>query len=170
MPVARASDGTVNFSGTLLNTTCTISVNNGTNVGTVTLPTLAAATLGAAGATAGRTLFTIGLSGCGSKTSIMDNAPISSATAYFENGPGVDPVTSNILNASGSATGVQLQLTNYGGAVIKPGDSTQLGVIGVKIASGGTSGVMRYQVQYIATTATTAGSVAGSVTYSIVYN
>lgn len=45
MPVAQASDGTVNFGGLLLTTTCTISVNGGTSVGTVTLPTLSTGTL-----------------------------------------------------------------------------------------------------------------------------
>lgn len=184
MPVAQASDGTVNFGGLLLTTTCTISVNGGTSVGTVTLPTLSTGTLGAAGATAGRTNFTIGLSACNkSITTFLNglagnplygvNTTLSNAYAYFENGAGVDPVSKNILNASGTATGVQLQLVRASGLVIKAGDSTQLQVIGAPISGdlvAGQTAVMNYAVQYIATAATTPGSVVGSVTYSIAYN
>ncbi|MHA6575525.1 fimbrial protein [Pseudomonas yamanorum] len=184
MSAVQASDGTVNFGGMLLTNTCNISVNGGTNVGTVTLPTLSTVTLGTAGATAGRTNFTIGLSGCnksiyaflnGVETSPLYgvNTTLSNAYAYFENGAGVDPVSKNILNASGTATGVQLQLVRASGLVIKAGDSTQLQVIGNPISGGlvaGQTAVMNYAVQYIATAATTPGSVVGSVTYSIAYN
>jgi major type 1 subunit fimbrin (pilin) len=183
MPVAQASDGTVGFSGLLLNTTCTLSVNGGSNVGTVTLPSLSTAALGAAGATAGRTNFTISMSACNQSVqaflSALITAPLyganttlSSAKAYFQNGAGVDPVSHNILNASGTATGVQLQLVDAGGGVIKVGDSSQTQAVGVPISSGANigTGVMYYAVQYIANAATTPGSVVGSVTYSIAYN
>lgn len=184
MPAAQASDGAVNFSGVLLNSTCTIAVNGGSNVGTVTLPTLSTGTLGAAGATAGRTNFTIGLSACNKPiTTFLNgivgsplfgvNTTLSSAYAYFENGAGIDPVTKNILNANGTATGVQLQLVRASGLVIKAGDSTQLQIIGAPISGdlvAGQTAVMNYAVQYIATAATTPGSVVGSVTYSIAYN
>lgn len=177
IPAAQASDGTVNFNGLLVARTCNVSVNGGSNVGTVVLPTLSTAALASAGATAGRTMFTIGLSGC--NTSIQDfldslsnpGTPAGfnlSASAYFEGGAGVDPVSHNVINAGGNATGVQLQLINFGGGVIKAGDSQQPALLGVRLTVGG--GVMRYGVQYVATEATTAGSVVGSVTYSIAYN
>jgi major type 1 subunit fimbrin (pilin) len=177
MSTAQASDGTVNFNGLLVTRTCNVSVNGGSNVGTVTLPTLSAATLGAAGAIGGRTMFTVGLSGC--NTSIVDflnsiggsassSTSYLNASAYFEAGAGVDPVSHNILNAGGSATGVQLQLVTAGGLVIGAGDSTQPLTLGAVITA--TGAVMNYGVQYFATSAATSGSVVGSVTYSIAYN
>lgn len=182
MSAAQASDGTINFGGKLFNQTCTISVNGGTSMGTVTLPTLLVSAFGVAGATGGSTVFNIGLSGCGGGSSsgvLSDSAlngtasnpkSISSASAYFENGPSIDPISHNVLNANGSATGVQLQLTDFAGKVIRPGDISQLTVQGVGIGAGGsTSGTMRYKIQYIATAAATVGSVVGSVTYSVAY-
>lgn len=184
MCAAQASDGTVSFGGLLLTTTCTVSVNGGTNVGTVTLPTLSTATLGAAGDTAGRTIFTIGLSGCNKAITLFlngqpgrplfgVNTTLSSASAYFENGAGIDSISKNILNASGTATGVQLQLVSPGGVVIKAGDSTQAQAVAVPISgtlAAGQTAVMNYGVQYFATGATAPGSVVGAVIYSIVYN
>lgn len=178
---AQATDGTVNFNGKLFNETCTISVNGGSNMGTVGLPTLSTVTLATAGAVGGATSFTIKLTGCGGGSSIREfldtttngttGTPkaLSSATAYFESGPGVDPVSHNILNVGGTATGVQLQLMTTTGGAIKVGDSTQTATAGIPFTAEGT-GVMTYGVQYIANAATTPGNVVGSVTYSIAYN
>lgn len=56
---AFAVDGTITINGQITDTTCTISVDGGSNDATVTLPTVSSTTLGAAGATAGATPFTI---------------------------------------------------------------------------------------------------------------
>ncbi|NWB54665.1 fimbrial protein [Pseudomonas sp. F8002] len=176
IPAVQAGDGTVNFKGQLIGQTCTVSVNGGSNMGTVTLPTLGITALGAVGATAGRTQFTIGLSACGTGNSIQDfvqnltgNSVIGkTASTYFESGPGVDPTTRNIIN-TGGATGVQLQLLDSGGDVIKAGDPGQPRTPAItNLASNG--GVMTYGVQYIANDVIAPGSVVGSVTYSIAYN
>lgn len=189
MTAAQASDGTVNFGGKLLNETCTVSVNGGSNVGTVRLPTLSTAALGSPGAVGGATSFTIALTGCNAGAAIgkildatsigTPSAPkeLSSVTAYFEAGPGVDPVSHNILNVGGTATGVQLQLITYLGTLISIGNTYQRLLSNVpfdagplNVAGGGSDVVMTYVVRYFANSATTPGSVMGSVTYSIVYN
>lgn len=159
MSAAQASDGTINFSGQLTAQTCTTSVNGTSNVGTVTLPTFSIASLASAGATVGATNFTINLSGC--------QGTIATAAAIFEAGAGVDPTTQNIRN-TGNATGVQLQLLDSNGAVIKAGDTSQTANTARTTVTGATA-VLPYAVQYIASAATTAGTVVGSVTYSINY-
>lgn len=159
MSAAHASDGTINFSGQLTAQTCTTTVNNTSNVGTVTLPTFSISTLATAGATAGATNFNINLSGC--------QGTIKTAAAIFEAGSGVDPTTQNVIN-TGTATGVQLQLLDSAGKVIKAGDTSQTANTARTTVTGDTTS-LPYAVQYIASTATAAGTVLGSVTYSINY-
>lgn len=159
MSAAQASDGTITFNGQLSAQTCTTKINNTSNVATVTLPSVSIASLAAAGATAGSTNFTINLSAC--------TGTIATAAATFEAGAGVDPTTQNVRN-TGSATGVQLQLLDSTGKVIKAGDTSQTANT-ARTAMTGATGVLPYAVQYIASAATTPGNVVGSVTYSINY-
>lgn len=159
MSAAHASDGTISFTGQLTSQTCTIKVNNLSNVGTVTLPTFSIASLATPGATVGATNFTINLSAC--------TGTMATAAAIFEAGSGVDPITHNIIN-TGTSPGVQLQLLDSNGAVIKAGDTSQTTTTARTTATG-TSAVLPYAVQYYANGTVGAGPVAGSVTYSINY-
>lgn len=160
MSGAHASDGTINFNGELTAQTCTTKVNGISNTATVTLPTLSTTLLGVAGAVAGATNFTIELSAC--------TGTITTAAAYFEAGAGVDPITKNVRNATGTATGVQFQLMDSKGSLIKAGDTSQVaGTARTAVAS--STAVLPYAVQYAATAASTPGTVVGSVTYSINY-
>lgn len=160
---AFASDGTINFNGELVASTCTVNVNGtvGPTAATVTLPKVSAAQLKTAGAVAGQTGFNVTLSACtGTSTK---------AAAFFEAGAGVDPLTQN-LKVSGGATNVQLQLVDAtNGNVIKAGDFSQatLTTKVTKNATGNT--ILPYAVQYISTGVATAGLVNSTVTYSITY-
>ncbi|WP_425251614.1 fimbrial protein [Janthinobacterium sp. NFX145] len=155
---AFASDGTINFKGELLDSTCAVAVNGATS--TVTLPKLSAAMLKTAKNIAGQTGFNIHLSACTGKTT--------TAAAFFESGPGVDPLTFNV-KSSGTAKFVQLQLVDFEGKAIKAGDVDQITPTSrvAKAASGDT--ILPYAVQYVATGEATPGSVEGVVTYSINY-
>lgn len=160
MSAANAFDGTINFNGELTAQTCTTKVNGISNTATVTLPKLSTSVLAIPGAFAGATNFTIELSAC--------TATVATAAAFFEAGAGVDPVTKNIRNVSGTATNVQFQLLDSKGVVIKAGDTSQVANTARTSVATGTA-VLPYAVQYIASGATTAGTVIGSVTYSINY-
>lgn len=160
MPAVYAADGTINFNGELTSQTCTTTINGGTNVASVKLPTLSTGSLKTPGAIAGATNFTIELSAC--------TGTIATAAAFFETGGGVDGVTKNVRNASGTATGVQFQLIDSKGAVIKAGDTSQVANTARTTVTSGTA-VLPYAVQYVATAESTAGTVIGSVTYSINY-
>lgn len=160
---ASASDGTINFNGLLTAATCAITVNDVPTpaVATVTLPTVSTSVLAATGQVAGATDFNIKLSGC---------SPSSGAVAaYFEAGSGVDPLTGNVKNSSGTATNVQFQLLDAtNGDAIAAGNTNQR-TLTTHIMRDMGSATLPYAVQYIAQDATTAGTVVGSVTYSIDY-
>jgi len=164
---AFASDGTINFEGQLLDSTCTVNVNGtvGPAAATVTLPKVSAAQLKTAGTIAGQTGFNITLSACSGTTT--------KAAAFFEAGANVDPLTHNLKNndkTKDGAQNVQLQLVDANnGQVIKAGDFSQVANTSkvTKDASGGA--VLPYAVQYISTGVAAAGLVKGAVTYSITY-
>ncbi|AQR69256.1 fimbrial protein [Janthinobacterium sp. LM6] len=156
---AFAGDGTITFNGELVDSTCVVAVNGATSV--VVLPKLSAAMLKTAKNVAGQTGFNIHLTACTGATT--------TAAAYFETGPGVDPLTFN-LKSTGTAKFVQLQLIDaQNGKAIRAGDVTQSDTTSrvTKVANGET--ILPYAVQYVATGEATGGTVAGTVTYSINY-
>ncbi|MCC7697802.1 fimbrial protein [Janthinobacterium sp. EB271-G4-7A] len=164
---AFASDGTINFEGELLDSTCTVTVNGvvGPAPATVTLPKVSAAQLKKATDVAGQTGFNITLSACTGTTT--------KAAAFFESGSGVNPLTANVKNSDLSPKGakfVELQLVDAtNGNVIKAGDFSQTANTSkvTKNAAGNT--ILPYAVQYISTGVASAGLVKGAVTYSITY-
>jgi major type 1 subunit fimbrin (pilin) len=160
--LAQASDGIINFAGELTNSTCTISVNGATSTGTVTLPTVSTNSLLANGNVAGATNYTIALSDC----NFVD--PLTDVTAFYETGPTVNPVSGNLINVTGTASNVEVQLLaadDLGNPIII-GSPTQSSATPIASASGN----LNYVAQYYATGATGPGTVITSVTYSLVYN
>nr|WP_219816766.1 fimbrial protein [Citrobacter amalonaticus] len=162
---AFAADGTITINGQITDTTCTISVDGGSNDATVTLPTVSASTLSSPGATAGATPFTISLSNC-------SGTSINTASTYFEPGAYVDSTTGRLnidSTAADAATFVQVQLLNADRNAIVAGASAANGQndIPVSIASG--NGTLNYFAQYYATGTSTAGSVTTQVDYTMVY-
>jgi major type 1 subunit fimbrin (pilin) len=155
---ASAQDGRINFTGTLLDQTCTVTVNNQARLATVALPNISAASLGEAGKVAGDTFFQIELSSCAGAAT--------KANAYFTANSGVDPVTGNLVNR-GTATNVQLELSDKSGEIRVgwPRQSTR----GQKfdIANGGV--IMPYVVKYVATGAVSPGTVSSFATFDISY-
>lgn len=167
--MAVAADGTITFTGNVVDTTCTIS--GGTAAArdfTVALPKVSASALNADAKTAGDTPFTITLSGCKSGT----NAATGTVRTFFENGANVDASTNRLKNTAASgASKVQIGILNAGDrSVIKVGapDASQNSTKATLDSSGGIT--LNYVAQYVATGgAATAGAVTSSVTYSLVY-
>lgn len=161
--LANAADGTINFSGSVSSTTCTISVDGAasTTPAAIALPSSTAAKLAAAGDVDGLTGFKVELSAC--------VGTAKTAAVIFASGGDVDPVSGN-LNNTGTATNVQLQLVDStNGDVIKAGESSQLADTSrINLATTGTT-VLPYAVQYYATGAATSGTVVSSVTYNVDY-
>ncbi|HID7510802.1 TPA: fimbrial protein [Enterobacter hormaechei] len=171
---AMASDGTINFVGTINDITCTVDVKGPTNTSTVTLPTVSTSTLRATGATAGVVPFTVALDGCTQGGGTQYKGSTAKVSVYFEPGATVDLANGTLKNGatSGAATNVDLQLLDGGvtGNVIKVGDASQLtGNKQIILSATGTT-TLPYAVRYHATGASTAGSVTSSVVYDVVYN
>lgn len=157
-PAAHAADGTINITGTINSSTCKINGANSPATVAVTLPTVSTTALNAAGSVAGRTAFNLALTGCGALTK---------ATTFFEPGPTVQ-ADGNLKNATGTATGVEVQLLNNDfSAIALNGGASAQNSQSVTLASG--AGTLNYYAQYFATTAAGAGSVSTSVQFSMIY-
>lgn len=164
---AFASDGTVNFTGTVSSVTCTIVAAGGNNVGTVTLPTVTQSALKVAGDTAGTTQFNIQLSNC------AGNPTPTKAAAWFETGSEVNSAGRVVATVGGAATDtVSIALYNIGSATpiaIGQGDGS-LGSSGKDFDITGTGTTLKYQAKYYAEKAgVPAGAVVGKVNYTIQY-
>jgi major type 1 subunit fimbrin (pilin) len=162
---AQASDGTITINGKITSQTCTIAGNGAGKSFTVTLPTVAAGALAVAGDVAGRTGFTIGLSGCSTKSG--------NVSAFFEPGTSIDSTTNRLKNTSGdkdAATNVQIQITNSDGTPIQIGQAGDQKAATATVDSTLGAATMNYAAQYVATGASTSGAVSTSIVYSIRYN
>ncbi|MFM0736870.1 fimbrial protein [Paraburkholderia xenovorans] len=165
---AHAADGTIAFTGTVSDTTCSI---NGTASGSpanlaVTLPTVSAGTLATQGAVAGTsspTDMTLALSGC--------SGAATKAVATFENGPTVAQDTGYLTNqaASGQASNVQVRLLNASMQPINITTGANNDIAGNGATISGGSANMKYFAQYYATGKATPGVVSTSVQYTMQY-
>jgi major type 1 subunit fimbrin (pilin) len=162
---AQASDGTITFTGSVTDTTCSIDAKaDGSAKKDVTLPTVTNSTLGSIGATAGATAatdLTFALSGCSTETK---------AVARFENGPTINQTTGYLENmAPDGAQNVQVRLLNAKHAPINvvTGENNKLDDNGVAIVSGAAE--LKYFAEYYATGKATAGPVKSSVEYTVDY-
>jgi len=140
--IAHAADGTVNFTGTITDTACTVSA--ATKNQTVDLGTVSKTAFAAAGDTASPTKFTI----------VLQNCPttVTNASVKFD-GP-IDANNSNLLAltaGTGIATGV--------GVGIYEQDASTLIPIATKSASKPVSSTADTTLNFIAKYVATAASV-----------
>lgn len=155
---AHAADGTITITGQITDRTCTVDSKSKDLA--VALPTVSAASL-TPGQTAGRTPFTINLTGCSE----------GKVATYFEPGSTTDYDSGRLNNATGTATNVQVQLLGDNNAVIPvlaKTAGTQENSQEVNVAANG-SAALNYYAEYYAKAQAKAGSVATSVKYTIVY-
>ncbi|SQI40041.1 S-fimbrillin [Leminorella richardii] len=161
-----ASNGTVNFTGEVIDKTCDITIDGAASPATVILAAVDKSQLAVAGATAKRTGFNIELKNC------SGGATVSKAAAFFENGSTVDAIgyrLNNTAAAGTAATQVQLQLVDAAtGNPIKVGSPTQHTATTTYDLSSG-SATLPYAVEYYATGAATPGLVASSVNFTVNY-
>ncbi|WP_241300129.1 fimbrial protein [Burkholderia stabilis] len=168
MSPAMAADGQISFSGKVLTTTCSIGAGGGASGGkdmTVKLPSVSAGTLASAGSVAGRTPFSIVLSGCtGDSTKV---------STVFEAGDTVDAGSGrlNLVSAGADDTvakNVQINLLNDKQAPIVAGAASgQQNSQSVALTDGGAT--LNYFAEYYATGKSAAGSANTRVQYSLDY-
>lgn len=152
MNAALAADGTVTFNGEVVDSTCTVTNANQT----VTLPTVSTSALGASGAVAGITAFSLDLTGCNAN----DDVGI-----RFENGTNVN--AAGRLKNNGTANNVNVQVLDGANNVLNLADpAASL----VQTADGAGASTFDYFAQYYADgAAAEAGNVTTSVEFTVIY-
>jgi len=153
---AQASDGTINFSGTIVAQTCAVGGGKTPNIA-LQLPPVQTSSLRNVGDRSGRTVLNIPLEGC-------DVAQGGNVKAYFEPSPTVDADTGKLKNiaTSDGANDVQIELLNSDESVIIVGSPDTYK--GKSITAGATK--LQY---YAAGTEVKAGNVMSTVTFSLAY-
>ncbi len=164
-----ANGGTITFTGSVTDQTCTISGGSGTNGGsgnfTVALDSVDDTALAAAGAIANAQPFAVTIGGPG-QGSCADGKV--ATLSFLTSSPQIDAATGALVNAlSGQATNTEIQLLDSTGAVINLAD-TSYSVNSPAIANN--TAQINLQAQYYATGAATPGLVSTSVVYAIAYN
>jgi type 1 fimbria pilin len=144
------------------------SLTTGSQNIAVTLPGVSTSSLSTAGLVNGRTAFSIAVTGCPTS--------VSTVATYFNSGATIDATSGNLLNSTGSARNVEVQLLNGAG-----GSAAALSAINLTGAQAtaqnssqynltGGATTLNYFAQYIASGgAATAGTVSTSVTFTIAY-
>lgn len=157
-PAAHAYDGQIDFTGSLVGTTCTI--NGGTPSFTVPMPPVSTTSLATAGSWAGRTPFSINLTDCDPDTG--------NVSVYFEPGATVNPNTGRLIvdSGAGAATNVEIGLLNSDLTTITAGAANQNSQV-VSINSG--SATLNYYSQYVSLGGATAGMANSRVQYTLTY-
>ncbi|AGB81732.1 P pilus assembly protein, pilin FimA [Serratia sp. FGI94] len=158
--VASATN-TIQFQGEVSDQTCTVSINGNASTPVVLLPTVSKADLATAGATAGQTPFTIGLTGC--------TADAANATAVKTVFVANNLTSDGRMGNTGSATNVSLELIDPATPATPLDLSGQAGTPGLNLAAGATSASYDFAVRYYSEGGATAGSVLGSVQYAVSY-
>lgn len=170
--INAASTGTINFTGSITDATCSVAVDgDSSGNATVKLPEINKSALAAADTTAGGVLFTLSLSNCSLGTG---TAAVTKAAAFFQAGDTVDLNTGRLKQTAttDAATNVSLQLYDpeNADAPIKVGYATQIDATTYKTISTTAATDLHYGVRYYAEgAAATAGKVTSKVIYNLMY-
>ncbi|WP_175812895.1 fimbrial protein [Burkholderia contaminans] len=164
---AMAADGEITFNGKVLSSTCSIGAGGGATGNknmTVKLPTVSVAALANAGDVAGRTPFSVQLSGCtGDSTKV---------STVFEAGDTVDAGSGRLnlvkTGADAIAKNVQINLLNDSQKPIKAGVAGPQQGSQVVALKGG-SATLNYYAEYYATGKAEAGAANSRIQYSLDY-
>lgn len=160
-PSAFASTGTINFTGSITNVTCTVdggTPGNGPDF-TVNIGAVNAADFKNVGDTSGNTGYRIYIGKAG-ETTCTDGTKV---WATYDTGATVNPSTGALMT-SGGATGVEIRLFDKNGAPIDIWSDKQ---DGVKEVVAGNQAVLAYSASYQRTGNITAGGANSLVTYTV---
>lgn len=155
--VANASDGTINFTGTVTADACTIT--SATASQTVALGTVSSAALGNIGDSASPTTFDVVLSSC--------PAAATNATVKFDGPTNADDSRLLALTAgAGVATGVGIGLYEQDASTLIPVGAESLS----KTLSTTADTTFSFVAKYVATDAVVAGSANAVSDFTVIYN
>ncbi|WP_348994605.1 fimbrial protein [Erwinia sp. V90_4] len=157
--VAQAADGTINFTGTIIDTACTVTPATANQ--TVALGTVNKSAFGAAGSSASPTKFSVVLTSC----------PATATTASIKFDGPTNAANSNLLAITPSA-GTEAQ--NVGVGIYEQDASTLIPVASAsasKTLSTTTDTTFNFVAKYVATaTGVTAGPANAVSDFTVSYN
>ncbi|WP_130832916.1 fimbrial protein [[Erwinia] mediterraneensis] len=156
----QEGQGTVTFNGKLQNETCRVADDSKDII--VTLPTLATASLPAAGAEAGTQKFSINVNSC--------PPSMSQVAAHFEaiGSSGMNSATGNLKNSADAATAannVEIRLYDFDAKHLALGNSSAP----QPVEAGTHTASLAFYGGYYATGATTAGDVLAKAKFTLSY-
>lgn len=155
------SNNTVKFKGEVSDQTCVVDINGTKDTPVILLPTVAASDLSKANDVAGKTSFTVNLTGC--TAALLKETKISSV---FQ---GMNTTTSGNLGNTGSAKNVSIQLLDPNGKAVNLSNG-MVKIPGIVLAANSTSASQDLSVQYITEAGgAAAGTVMASAQYAIAY-
>lgn len=158
--LAATSNNTIKFQGEVAEQTCMVDINGTANTPVVLLPTVSTSNLNQVNAVAGKTNFTINLTGC--NIAIQDTK----IGSVFQ---GMNVTSAGNLGNVGTAQNVAIQLLDANGAPIRMSGGS-VSVPGITLVAGSTSASQDLAAQYITEEGrATAGSVIASAQYAITY-
>ncbi|EMA9251969.1 TPA: type 1 fimbrial protein [Yersinia enterocolitica] len=158
--LAATSNNTIKFQGEVAEQTCMVDINGTANTPVVLLPTVSTSNLNQVNAVAGKTNFTINLTGC--NIAIQDTK----ISSVFQ---GMNVTSAGNLGNVGTAQNVAIQLLDANGAPIRMSGGS-VSVPGITLVAGSTSASQDLAAQYITEEGrATAGSVIASAQYAITY-
>lgn len=154
---AQAADGTINFTGEIVDSACTVSPTSANQ--TVALGTVSNQAFSAAGDTAAATAFQIDLTAC--------PASVTTASVKFDGTPYQGDNSALALSPiPGAATGVAVQIRNADNSVLPLFADSQ----SITLSQAATNS-LKFNAAYVAkAAAVTAGPANAVATFSVVYN
>lgn len=163
--IAMADSGTINFTGQVIQDSCTTALTGGASATAVTLATVNRTALATSGATANETGFSLNVTGC---------EGADARGVHFTLTPASFDATDNSLIANtGTATNVGIEVAR--GTV---GSSTPYAFAGAAASSGNVAitgatagtGSLPLTAKYKATGNATAGTVLAALDWTLVYD
>ena len=158
--------GTITFNGTVTDTTCNVTTNNGSDF-TVNLPPITKAELGTSVGviTTGAKEFTMAVSGCTGYTEDTDALKVS-----FTSG-NISDDEKYLTNYSGSAEGVGIAITKDGSTQVNFNEALDTGLTAADVSDSSSSSNITYYANYYnyGGASTSTGSVVTAATYTFSY-
>lgn len=155
---ANAADGTINFTGEIIDAACTVSPATANQ--TVNLGQVSASAFSTVGSTAAPTAFQIDLTSC--------PASVTTASVKFDGTPYAtgDNITLGLSPVPGAATGVGVRIRSATNLVIPLYTATTP----VALTQGNTN-TLNFNAAYVSRASTvTAGPANAVATFSVIYN
>mgnify|MGYP004550467991 FL=1 len=158
--------GTITFNGTVTDTTCNVTTNNGSDF-TVNLSPITTTELGTSVGviTTGAKEFTMAVSGCTGYTEDTDALKVS-----FTSG-NVSDDEKYLTNYSGTAEGVGIALTKDGSTQVNFNEALDTGLTAADVSGSSSSSNITYYANYYnyGGASTSTGSVVTAATYTFSY-